>query len=243
MSESLIPDTPAETPAELVEAAAPASAPDRPTWLPEKFKSPEDLARSYSELEKTFGRKEEELRAKFEQERLARRPEKPDAYKLPDVSGVADDAPLTQWWRNFAHETGLSQEQFEKAVAAYTETVQAALPKPEQELAKLGENAPARTQAVGLWASKTFDAEEMDAIKRACTTAAGVRAMERVMALANNQPTGERAFEMSGPPQDDEAAIRSLMLDRRYWSSADRDPAIVKRVEDYFARQYGGAAR
>ena len=28
---------------------------DRPEWLPEKFKSPEDMAQAYSELEKKMG--------------------------------------------------------------------------------------------------------------------------------------------------------------------------------------------
>lgn len=235
---SLIPDAPAPTetaPPVAGEQAAPAT--ERPTWLPEKFKTPEDLARSYGELEKTFGRKEEEFRAKWEQERLASRPEKPDAYKLPELPGVADDQPLTQWWRNFAHESGLSQEQFEKAVAAYTETIQATMPNPEQELAKLGDNAGPRTEAVGLWASKTFDAEELDAIRRACTTAAGVRAMEKLMASAQGMPPSERVFEQGGPPEDDEATIKSLMMDRRYWSPADRDPAVVRRVEAFYERQ------
>jgi hypothetical protein len=33
---------------------------DRPEWLPEKFKSPEDMATAYSELEKKMGSKEQE---------------------------------------------------------------------------------------------------------------------------------------------------------------------------------------
>jgi hypothetical protein len=32
---------------------------DRPSWLPEKFKSPEDLAKAYSELESKLGKKED----------------------------------------------------------------------------------------------------------------------------------------------------------------------------------------
>jgi hypothetical protein len=237
--DSLIPDAPAEAPEAAPPAAeaAPAPSGERPGWLPEKFKAPEELARSYSELEKTLSRKEEEFRAKFEAERLAARPEKPDAYKLPELPGVADDQPLTGWWRNFAHETGLSQDQFEKAVRAYTETVQATLPKPEEELAKLGDNARQRTEALALWASKTFDAEEMDAIRRAATTAAGVRALEKLMSGGN--PASERAFEGGAPAEDDEATIRGLMMDRRYWSPGDRDPAIMKRVEAFFARQAG----
>ena len=35
------------------------SEPDRPDWLPEKFKTPEDLAKSYGELEKKLGSREQ----------------------------------------------------------------------------------------------------------------------------------------------------------------------------------------
>lgn len=36
------------------EGSQSAQAPERPQWLPEKFKSPEDLAKAYGELEKKF---------------------------------------------------------------------------------------------------------------------------------------------------------------------------------------------
>lgn len=53
---------PQQTPAEAPpEAKAPEAKPEkkdeRPGWLPEKFKSPEDLAKAYSELEKRLGAK------------------------------------------------------------------------------------------------------------------------------------------------------------------------------------------
>ncbi len=37
-------------------------ADERPKWLPEKFKTPEDLANSYANLESKFGQKEDEIR-------------------------------------------------------------------------------------------------------------------------------------------------------------------------------------
>lgn len=232
---------PASTEGSAPPAPPPAAPGDRPGWLPEKFKSPEDLARSYGELEKRLSGRDEELKAKWEAERLAGRPEKPDAYKLPEVPGVADDQPLTSWWRGFAHEAGLSQEQFEKAISAYTEAMAASQPKPEAEIAKLGDNAAARLQALSLWAGKTFDAEELEAVRRAATTAAGVRALEKLMGSA--APTDERAFEAAGPAEDDEATIRKLMDSKAYWSPNDRDPAVMKRVEDFYARQAAKARR
>ncbi len=42
----------------------PADAADRPDWLPEKFKSPADLVKSYSELEKKLGSPEKKQEGK-----------------------------------------------------------------------------------------------------------------------------------------------------------------------------------
>ena len=53
--------------ADNVEVAVATEAPvsDRPEWLPEKFKSPEDMASSYSELESKLGQGEDALRDKI----------------------------------------------------------------------------------------------------------------------------------------------------------------------------------
>lgn len=48
----------AQTPA--TPAAAPEGTPERPAWLPEKFATPEDMAKAYSELEKKQGGKHED---------------------------------------------------------------------------------------------------------------------------------------------------------------------------------------
>ena len=40
----------------------------RPEWLPEKFKTGEDLAKSYQELQSQFGKKDTELREKITSE-------------------------------------------------------------------------------------------------------------------------------------------------------------------------------
>jgi hypothetical protein len=52
MTESIV--IPAQVTGPNAPAAPPAPAGDRPAWLPEKFKTPEDLVKGYSELEKQF---------------------------------------------------------------------------------------------------------------------------------------------------------------------------------------------
>jgi len=54
-----------EAPAEP-KLAGEEDEPDRPEWLPEKFKSPEDMAKAYSELEKTLGSKDSTSEEKTE---------------------------------------------------------------------------------------------------------------------------------------------------------------------------------
>jgi hypothetical protein len=44
-------------PSKIAPPAEPAKKGDRPAWLPEKFKSPEDLAKAYGELESKLGQK------------------------------------------------------------------------------------------------------------------------------------------------------------------------------------------
>ena len=48
---------------ETVESSTSVAEPNRPEWLPEKFSTPEDMAKSYSELESWKGKKEEDIRS------------------------------------------------------------------------------------------------------------------------------------------------------------------------------------
>ena len=53
--------------ADNVEVAVATEAPvsSRPEWLPEKFESPEAMAKSYGELESWKGKREEDLRSEL----------------------------------------------------------------------------------------------------------------------------------------------------------------------------------
>ena len=223
------------------------SAAERPEWLPEKFwvegqPAYENLAKSYGELEKMRGTMKETLTAELEAARFANRPEKPEAYTLPqderlDAELMAN-SPVVNWWRQFAHEQGYGQEQFEAAIKTYAELQISEVEQSyKQEYQLLGENAAARIEAVQLWANNTFDESELAAISSACTTAAGVQALEKIMgqlkASGNVDPA---VFEKK--PEPSRADIEKMMQDKRYWHPSERDPAFVKQVEDFFAKSY-----
>ena len=72
-----------------VEAPAEAPTDSRPEWLPEKFKTPEDLVTSYSNLESKLGTSQEEIKAnllqELETEALSSRPATVGDYQIPET--------------------------------------------------------------------------------------------------------------------------------------------------------------
>lgn len=222
----------------------------RPDWLPENFwvegkPNYENLAKSYSELRTKFSTKEDDLRSKLIEELSAEainaRPETPDAYELPQLSEAIDPAevanhPLTKWWSEFAYENGFDQDTFKQGIQMYLDAKQAELPNPEEEFKALGDNARARTEAVGLWVGQNFTEAERSVIERMCTTAAGVATVEKIMSMVRgdgSDPITDVA------PETTDADVRKMMQDRRYWHPADRDPTYVAKVEAFFQKKYG----
>jgi len=58
---------------------------ERPEWLPEKYKSPEDLAKAYKALESKIGAKDEELRNSIMDE-LQQEPTRSDPKQRATIS-------------------------------------------------------------------------------------------------------------------------------------------------------------
>jgi len=223
-------------------------ASSRPEWLPEKFfvegkPAYELLAKSYGELETKFRSKEDELKARLVEElaneAVANRPEAADKYELPEIEGAdlsqMANHPLVKWWADFSFENGFDQNTFKTGIETYIQSQSFGMPNPEEEIKALGDNAKARTEAVGLWVGKNFAADEIGQIERLCTTAAGVKVMERIMGMMRGEG-GQVVDDRS--PVDDEADVMKLMNDRRYWSPSERDPALVKRVEAFFQKKF-----
>jgi hypothetical protein len=221
----------------------------RPEWLPENFwvdgkPNYENLAKSYSEIRAKFGSKEEDLRTKLleelSNEAVANRPEAPEKYELPEIDGANYEQmanhPLTKWWSEFAFENGFDQDTFKEGISRYIEARISDVPNYEVEMKVLGDNASARTEAVGLWVNKNFNETERSQIEKLCGTAEGVKVMEKVMSMLKDGGSSS-AFEP--PPEVTDKDIQKMMMDRRYWSTSDRDPAYVAKVEGFFKKKYG----
>jgi hypothetical protein len=226
---------------EVATSATEAPVSDRPDWLPEKFKTPEDMASSYSALESKLGQGQESMRAEiqkeFEEQRYANRPASVGEYLVPEQldENLVNDNELFQWWANHAYEQGFSQEQFSEGIQKYAEFYASTQPDLDAEHRMLGENADARIEAVQLWVNKFFPDEMSDAVLQLGSTAQGIEALEHIMA----NTTQTQMASSSQPAQSmDEDHLRTMMKDPRYWNPAKRDPAYVRQVEEGFSKIY-----
>ena len=223
---------------------------NKPDYIQDKFwngdantVNVESLASSYNALEKKFSQKVEDLtktiRSDIETEKANSAPQE---YKLniPDVGPTKIDVDremeIVQWWEQTAKSNNFSQDQYDQGVKAFVEHAAKNLPNPELEMQKLGDNGKARVEAADLWSKKHLSPEAYVAVQRVATTAEGVKAVEELMKLnqATSMPTAQTAIETS-PSSDD---LKSMLNDPRYYDSARRDPAYVKRVTELYEKTY-----
>ncbi len=226
--------SPAPSPTPAPAGGTPAPSPseggggdDRPEWVPEALWKD----------------------GKFDEEgftALSSRPEpqadvpgEPTGYVIPAIDGldveVAAASPLFQALMKGAHANKVGQAAFDAIVGDYvaSETAKADAFEQEQRTA-LGPQADTRLKALGTWLDSSLDAEEAAAVRGTMTTAKGVEALEKLMnARVTTAPRDDPP-----PPvaKDTKEAIEAIMKTPAYrGKESERDPAVIKRVDDWFA--------
>lgn len=225
----------------------------KPDYIQDKFWNAEtkevnieNLASSYNSLESKLGSRTEDLskqiRTDLENERLSKVPE---SYKLniPEMDEntkvtISEDMPIVQWWGKTAKEAGLSQEQYDAGVNAFIENATANLPNPDLERQKLGDAGKERIEAANMWSKKHLSPDAYNAISSFASTADGVKALEEVMKLTkdSSMPTAPTQVDVAASMDD----LKSMLNDPRYYDSARRDPAYVRRVTELYEKAYNG---
>ena len=165
-------------------------------------------------------------------------PDRPEDYRIDsDHPWLGNDAELN----GILHENGFSRGQAQIVYDLAHEYVLPLLDKLAGEIAGLrgerqlrevfpGDDWEARAEQTRQWGA---DALPADIYETLAANPAGVAAMHRMMQhgepgfLSRNGPAG---------PAVDEAALRSLMNDPRYWR--DHDPSVIAKVQDGFQRLY-----
>lgn len=195
---------------------------ERPEWLPEKFKSPEDLAKSYTELEKKLGE----------------RNEVPETYELTYGD---QQVPLEEDDVAFFKEVGLSNEQAQKVYSQLMDTVVPELQKArtETEVTKLSSAWNMDTDSVqfkermgklSAWAKNNMPEEAVSHLR---SSAEGVQALWSMM-QANLQTGAPPAG--AGGARKTQAELQDMVKDPRYGV----EEGYTQQVEKEFARVYDG---
>lgn len=228
---------PAAAPASPPEGAPPAVTPpaegttpaatERPDYIPEELWGENGFnTAAYEAL-------------KGRPERAADVPADENGYTLPAIDGFdaeeAANSPLMKALRKNAHANGLGQAAFEQVVTDYVagETAKAEAFEAEQRAA-LGSNAETRLKTLGNWLDSSLPADQAAAVRAMATTAAAVAGLEALM----NDRAAPKPRMPAAPAvvRKTREEITALMATKEYRGKpSERNPAVVKEVEDWFA--------
>lgn len=158
---------------------------ERPEWLPEKFKSAEDMANAYSELEKKLGQPAAEEQQEEEQPQTE---ETEDDNDKPEA-GNYNEAVVEASQEFFANDGQLSDETYKKLeevglprdlVDSYAAGQQALLQSEETQIKGV---AGGDYDAMAEWANEHLPSEEIDAFDEAVTSGSVQQAKLAVQGL------------------------------------------------------------
>jgi len=162
-------DETVETPEEQQAEPQAEETTERPEWLPEKFKSAEDMAQAYAELEKRMGQGTKEVEETEQPE------EQPDDDNKEEV-GDYNEAVVEASKEFFENDGKLSEDTYKKLegiglprdlVDSYAAGQQALLQSEEAQIKGVaGDNYDAMAE----WANEHLPQEEIDAFDEAVTS-------------------------------------------------------------------------
>ncbi len=198
---------------------------ERPEWLPEKFKKPEDLAEAYKQLEKKLGEKSGESSV-------------PETYEVEVPEALGSE--LGEEDEKFFKEAGFSNEQAQKFLTWLSDhalpEIRAATAEAQQE--RLGrawnmdpksEGFQKRMRELRGWAESNLPEEVVNSLRK---SADGVQSLYTMM----QQGVGATESGGSGGGGEEvltQAQIDSWVADPRYQT----DPAFRERVENEVRRR------
>lgn len=238
-----------QIPAEETKPAPSEEAPARPSWLPDKFATPEDMAKAYGELETKQGGKPADVPApelnadgtpKVAPEAPADEAAKELASKGLDLAVFSDE---------FSQKGELGPDSYEKLEKAgypkaivdqYIEGQKALAANYETEVKSAAGGAD-KFAEVSTWAAANLPVSEIEAYNRAIDSkdmetaklaVAGITAKYSAANPPEGNLLGGRTSSVSGDSYGSTAEITKDMANPEY----ARDPAFRKKVMDKIQR-------
>lgn len=251
INSTLPPEDPAHVEAMLAKADAAANPPvdgeniespenqteDRPSWLPEKFKSAEDLAKAYSELQSKFGSKDQ-----------ADAPATPPDAEVKDAL-ESKGLDLNTFSEEYGQRGELSPESYEKLQQAgyprnivddYIEGQKARGALYESEVKSIAGGNEQFNEMID-WAKANLSPQEINAYNNVIDSGDPSQAKLAVAGIyqkfSSNRPTEPNLFKGSNlaPSNDAYESIAQMQKDMANPDYA-KDPAFRAKVERKLAR-------
>ncbi len=194
-----------------------------------KFKTQDDLTNAYGELEKSYG----DLKRQ-------KSPEAPEEYKFDFsehevlgkqndiVNEVMETSPLISKALEKFKEHGVSQEAASDILADVLEADFASLPSPEDELAKLGNDADNVIKEVESYVHR-FPMEEQQLLQQLCSTADGLKFIQKLSKMGGSKdiPTKSQAPTKSA----DEYFAEAMAVKEKYGKDFQFKTEAIKEYE------------
>lgn len=244
-SEATPPDAP-------IEGKVDTQSPDRPQWLPEKFKSPEDMAKAYSELEKKLGsprQGSQQEQASEQPEQQENQPVDPKQQEQNQVVQNAWESKFSDFSNEYSQKGQLSDDSYKKlnemgypreVVEAYIEGQKALAEKSVGGLlSEIG--GPQSFEEMRSWAASNVPENELNAYnslldgsaEQAAMAVKGMYARYQAAQGGGRQPKLLAGSQTQGStaPFRSTAELTRAMSDPKYRS----DHAYRKEVEQRLA--------
>jgi hypothetical protein len=235
-----------------------ASTDDRPEWLPEKFKSPEDLAKAYGELEKKLGSRSKETTSETTEtetdnvseegtddgEETQTAEEK--ARQVTEEAGLDFDELSNSYWENGSladeHYAKLEKAGIPKEIVDQFIAGQEALLEATRSSVFNSVGGESKYNEMTSWATDNLSADEIKAYNSAVNGGDMASAMMAVKGLKARfeasvgfEPSREVRGETAKAGSSTYRSVSELeadMANPKYWN----DPAFRKDVERKLAR-------
>lgn len=197
---------------------APVVESERPSWLPEKFKEPEALAKSYVELEKVL----------LEKGKIA-----PESYEV-NLEGVTinTEDELYSGFAALAKEAKFSNEQFNNVLKFAAESGILDVPNMEAEIEKLGPQGQEILGELTQFAERNLSVEEQEVLKNMAYTADQVNLLNKLVKRATVGDIPAKAGDVVSNSKDSmQDELNGLLNDPAIRSDNDKKQKAVKLAE------------
>lgn len=187
---------------------------DRPSWLPDKYKTVAELARSNAELEKKLGTA-------------------PDKYDFSKSRYLDPEFAQFKELQSLAKEKRVPQEVMDKFLESVDKYVDGLTPNMEDEIKSLGDNGKERVDILDNWAKANLSKEGYEAISKSIDNAGTIKALEELRGkfMSNTAQVPGNNGNVANSASVDDIKIELTNNLQKYKDNPDYRKDIQKRLE------------